>query len=460
MRRLKIVLIGAGSSVFTQGLVADFVQAPELGPILLALVDVDAKTLDAITKVVRNMVAHTQADIEVCASVDRRDVLPGADVVVTTIAVGGRRSWEADIAVPRQFGIYQPVGDTTMPGGISRALRMIPAMLEIADDVHHLCPDAYFFNYSNPMTAICTAIDRYSDAKVTGLCHGVIHVEHYLARFLGVASSQVRSLGVGLNHLTFLYDVRVNGQNAWPFVDERIAQQSAEFGHDYHSASFAQMDDSLDPPIFGDEPFSWTFYRRFGAIPAVLDRHVTEFFPERFRTGDYYGKKLGVDAYSIEQVIAVGERAYENLFDQADGRMPLREDLFQRNSGEHEQLVDILLSLFHDGRQTYSVNLPNRGAVPNLPTNAILELPAVATSRGFHALYIDDFPDMLAAIIRRRLTVVDLTVEAAVHGNKDVFVEALLADGSVTGEATAHQLADALLAAHRAHLPQFSAHWR
>ena len=152
MPRLKLVLIGAGSTVFTQRLVADIILAGEADLWELALVDIDPVTLDAVNKLVAKMLVAKNAQIPVVATTDRRDVLRGADFVVTTIAVGGRKGWQRDIEIPRRHGIFQPVGDTAMPGGISRAMRMIPQMIAIASDVADLCPDAHFFNYSNPMT--------------------------------------------------------------------------------------------------------------------------------------------------------------------------------------------------------------------------------------------------------------------------------------------------------------------
>ena len=112
-----------------------------------------------------------------------------------------------------------------LPGGISRAMRMIPPMLEIARDVERLCPDAHFFNYSNPMTAICRAIRRETSVPVTGLCHGVLHVEHQIARFLGTEPGSVTSLGVGLNHLTFLTRLFVHGKDAAPLIRAKLQEQ-------------------------------------------------------------------------------------------------------------------------------------------------------------------------------------------------------------------------------------------
>ena len=151
--RKKIVLIGAGSAVFTKGLIADFIQSG-FGSWEIALCDINEEILSSIRRLAEKMVAQKGADIQITASTDRRQLLPGADFVVTTIAVGGRRAWEQDVKIPRKYNIYQPVGDSVMPGGISRAQRMIPVMVEIARDIERLCPEAYFFFYWKRMCGI------------------------------------------------------------------------------------------------------------------------------------------------------------------------------------------------------------------------------------------------------------------------------------------------------------------
>jgi alpha-galactosidase len=427
----KIVLIGAGSAMFTQGLVADMILSPDMGPWELGLVDIDRQALETAEGLSRRMVEARGAEIAISGSVDRRDVLPGADVVVMTVGVGGRRGWEKDVFIPRKYGVYQPVGDSVMPGGISRAMRMIPALVDIARDVQDLCPEALFINYSNPLTANCWAIRKATGVPVVGLCHGQFSVERQLAEFIGAPPEEVTSLYAGLNHLTFFFDLRWNGRDAWPLVRERLA-----------SAPY-------------DNPFSWSIFQTYGAYPAVNDRHVSEFFPERFPQGRYYGKTLGVDAYSVEGTIAWGDKIYADMRAQALGEEPLDEEVFDRAEGEHELLVDILRSMERDDRRVYSVNLPNYGAVPNLPYEAILEMPAAATATGLRPLQIADFPDPLAAIITRKLSATRLTVEAALAGDRGLFVEALLADGAVRDPEVARQMAEELLEAHRQDLPNF-----
>jgi len=189
--------------MFTQGLVADLIQDGREWD--LRLVDTDPVALDVASLLARRMVVEKQVPITVRASLDRRELLPDAGVVVTTIAVGGRRAWETDVFVPRRFGIFQPVGDSVSVGGILRAMRMVPAMVAIAQDVVDLCPNALFINYSNPMSVTCRAIHRATQANVIGLCHGVNHVQGYLASLIDAPRSQTSAIAVGVNHLTSIY---------------------------------------------------------------------------------------------------------------------------------------------------------------------------------------------------------------------------------------------------------------
>ncbi len=454
MERKKIVLIGAGSAVFTKGLIADFIKAG-FGSWEIALCDINPTILKEVEKLAKKMVEQKNVDIIISSSTDRKELLPGADYVVTTIAVGGRRAWEQDVLIPRKYGIYQPVGDSIMPGGISRAQRMIPVMVEIAKDVEKYCPDAYFFNYSNPMTAITTAVRRATKVKMIGLCHGVIYGERYLARMMQVDPKDVTTIGVGLNHLTFFYDIRVKGEDARPRLLEIVAQQREDAKKNGHVYNFfnSQLDDT-EIPHFMDNPLSWELYERLGGLPAVVDRHAAEFFPERFPHGQFYTRTLGIDAFPIEEVIARGEKTYHDMLAQGD-EVKVDESLFERSIGEHEQLVEMIHSLIYDERKCFSVNIPNEGAVPGLPNDAVLELPGIATATGFRPMTVSDFPLPLKAIIEKRLAPVELTVEAALTGNRTYWEEAMMLDGAVTDYDTASKLVDDFLEEFGQYLPQY-----
>lgn len=453
--RKKIVLIGAGSAVFTKGLIADFIQSG-FGKWEIALCDINPVILESITKLAKKMVEQKGTDILISASTDRKELLPGADFVVTTIAVGGRRAWEQDVKIPRKYKIYQPVGDSIMPGGISRAQRMIPVMVEIARDIERLCPDAYFFNYSNPMTAIVTAVRRVTNVKIIGLCHGVIYGEKYLAKMLGVDVKRLTTIGAGLNHLTWLYDIRVDGKDVHQELLDIVQKQKEDNVRNPHVRNFFNpLLEDKEIPNHMDNPLSWEFFERYGALPAVVDRHAVEFFPERFPEGNYYGATLGIDAFPIDDVIARGEATYKAMLDQGETEGEVEADLFKRADGEHEQLVEIIRSLLLDERKVFSVNIPNEGAVAGIPDDAVLEIPGVATARGFSSMHVNGFEGPIKDIIIKRLASVDLTVEAALKGDRQLWADAMMLDGAVTDYETAENLVRDFIEEHKDYLPQY-----
>ena len=430
----KIVLIGAGSASFTRGLVADIIRRNNETE--LALVDIDPTALNIAERLTRKMIASGRAPITLSASTDRRDVFPGATAIICTVGVGGRRAWEQDVFIPRRHGIYMPVGDTVGPGGTSRALRMIPAMVDVAKDVLDLAPNALFFNYGNPMAPVCRAIRKATGANVIGLCHGVFHVAEYLADVLGLPRADLHYAAVGYNHLTWFTEVRAHGQDMLPKLRE-----------------MAQPKSSSD-----DNPFSWHLFTLFGAFPAVLDRHVTEFFPQFFREGRYYGKTLGVEAFSFEETIAWGDSSHNETCEIALSDQALPTDYLERLSGEHEQVIDIIQSIRNESGEVYSVNLPNTGQVPNLPADVIVESPAIADGAGLRPIAQPALPAGLVGTLATRFQWVETAVEAALEGSREKFIQALVLDGAANSLQQATELADELLAAQHAYLPNFKAH--
>jgi len=448
-----LVLLGAGSAVFTRGLLADLISAPDLGSWDLRLVDINEEALEVAVGLAERMVAarNRTAFITVSGSTDRRAVLAGADFVVCSVGVGGRPAWETDWEVARRYGVLQPVGDSVLPGGISRAMRTIPVMVEIAEDIRRLAPGALFLNYSNPMTANCSAMTHRAGAEVVGLCHGVWHVQRELARLIRKPAAETSTLYCGINHLTFVYDFRWRGADAWPLVRQRVAEDQAapadpdDLGLIWQDGSKATYN-----------PFSWELFGRLGAYPAADDRHVTEFFPERFASGAYYGKTLGVDAFPLREILEWGEDRYQLMKQQATGSEPAGHELFDSSSGEQEQLLAILRSVLTDERITVSANVPNYGLVPSLPPGAVLEVPAVVTARGLRAMQVPDLPGPLAAVLTRRLAPIEVMIEAALTGDRHLFAEAIVLDGAVTDPDVATAMTRDFIDAQRDFLPRFT----
>lgn len=453
--RETVVMIGAGSAMFTRGLVADLIRQKWQGE--LRLVDIDADALAVALKLSRKMLDLGASGLALSACQDRRQALPGATVVVCAIGVGGRRAWEQDVQIPRRHGIYQPVGDSVMPGGTSRALRMIPVMVDIARDVMDLAPRALFFNYGNPMGPICRAVRKTTGAPMTGLCHGVFHVGQHLARLLGAPAERCRYTAVGMNHLTWFTEMRVGGEDAIPRLREMARRRIAQIDRTQIGTQFAENGSApRGETSLVDDPFTWELADLFGAFPAVMDRHVTEFFPHLFsRQGSYYGKTLGVDAYSFEGTIEYGDKLFAEMRETAEADGPLPTDFLQRIGGEHEQVTEIVESIRFDVGRVFSANLPNRGQVPNLPVEGIVESPAVADAGGIRPIAQPPLPPGLAGTLATRFQWVEMVVEAALDRSRNKFIQALLIDGAVDSIAGASRLADDLLSAQKAYLSTF-----
>ncbi len=432
--------------MFTLGLVSDLIRSRMEAD--LALVDIDPTALETARRLTEKMLLARNAPIRLSASLERREVLPGATAVITTIGVGGRRAWEQDIFIPRKYGLYYPVGDTVGPGGSSRALRMIPAMVAIACDVLELAPEALFINYANPMAPVCRAVRKTTGANITGLCIGTYDTWQYLAQALGVSPDDLTFSCSGINHLTWFMDLRVRGLDAMP----RLRQIASE--------RLARLDDLKPEPAGAfhssmDFPFSWQCVSWFGAYPAPQDRHVTEFFPQLFRSGHYYGKRLGVDEFSFEGTIAAGDLIYESMRLDAFNSSALNGAYFEKLAGEQEQVIEVIQSIRSNQLKKLFANLPNRGQAPDLPLEAIVETPAVTDGQGVRAIIQKPLPTAAAGILATRFQWVELIVEAALECNRDKFISALILDGGVQSPDVAVALADDLLAAQRSYLPEF-----
>ena len=439
----RIVLIGAGSAVFTAGLIADLIRLGQRADV--ALVDPNPGALNVAIHLAQKMIAASGAPLTLRAALDRRDVLPGATAVICTVGVGGRRAWEQDVFVPRRYGIYAPVGDTVGPGGSSRALRMIPAMVDIARDVLDLAPDALFFNYGNPMAPVCRAMRKATGAPVVGLCHGVMETARYLARALDVDVADLRYMATGINHLTWFTQVAVGEEDAMPRLRAIAVERAAEA-----PAALPAGDSPYESPE--DNPFTWRLMHWFGAFPAVLDRHVTEFFPQFFRDGSFWHKRLGVDAFSFEGTIADGDETFAEMSAVALSDDPLPAEYLAQFGGEHEQVMDIIRAVRTDSGLVVSANLPNAGQAPSLPQDVIVEGPARVDRHGVTALPQPALPAAITGSLATRYQWVETIVESALERSRDKFVQALVLDGAVSSIDQAAALADDLLAAQARYL--------
>lgn len=451
MEKRKLVIIGAGSAMFTQGLLMDLVDHPGNFKWHVSLVDIDGEVLESIAKLIRKVFDYKKTDITLSWNTDRTAELADADYVVNTIGVGGRRAWEQDVYIPRKYGVNQPVGDTAMPGGISRAMRMIPQVVAIAKDVRRICPDAVFINYSNPMSAICRAVAKeVPEVRCVGLCIGVPGTIWSLAEVAGLPKEECTANWGGINHCTFIYDFRHNGVPAWDKVLKGI-----------EGVDLTELDDVIDPHMNDDkkkkigDPFAYWYLQNFGAYLAPGDRHVTEFFTEYFPGGKYYDMVLGKNAYSFEGTITWGDSIHDKAIEVANDPEPLTDEWFVKSGGEHEQLMEIILSIEGDERKVFSANVPNRGILPGVPEEAVVEVPCVATAHGMMPIAQPEFPAAYAAQTNRFLATIEVMVEAALTGSRKLFEQAILMGGYLPDPEAVSKMVDELIEAQKEYLPHF-----
>jgi alpha-galactosidase len=445
----SIVLIGAGSTVFTPGLMTDLASCRTFDGWTVHLVDLNAEAADTMARVGRRIAAERGAELTFVPHADRRDALPGARFVTTTIAVGAAEGWRHDIEVPARHGIAQTVGDSVGPGGVLRALRHVPELVAIAEDVADLAPEAQLVNYSNPLTANVRGITSQTPVRAVGLCHGTMHTLAKLADDLGVPRNEVHAVFAGLNHLCWLLDLRRGAADLYPTLREAVGRAAG--GRDAPSTS----EEGVHLAVSAD------LYRTFGRYPAPGDRHVAEFFGWYLRgkdgtPADETDLPWGLQGGRDDTMFYIGEKSdlWEQLHAQADGSAPLPEGENQ----EAERLVAIAEAIV-TGRDhvELAVNVPNEGKIPNLPATAVVEVPAVVGAAGITGLGVGPLPDGIAAVLAARAHQQEITVQAALTGSRALALQALALDPLVPGPAVAAAILDDAIDAHGPVLSRFAA---
>jgi alpha-galactosidase len=400
---LKFVFIGAGSSVFTMRLVGDILGEKSLEKGHLALVDIDKDLLDEVETAVGNLVGHTDRQFTVSAHTDFRTALDGADFVIFTFATGGYARWKKDVEISTKHGVLQSVGDTIGPGGIIRALRTIPAVVEIAREMEKRCPDAWVINYANPEGAVCLAIQKYTSIKSFGLCHGTPDTAHMLAeKVFKVEPERLNFRAAGINHLTWFTDLAVDGKDVYPQLMDKLHESG--------------MDKK--------EPISTDLLRIFGLYPAPGDRHVGEFFPyflkERvLQEQDYTWK-------NNDFVVVDGWRENSRkIFEEVQKKNAGYERFLQ---GSGETSTHFMKALITGETASEMVNIINDGYIDNISNGIIVEIPTFIDVFGLHPQKIGSLPAGIAAKCETLGREYLLAVEAALTGDYYKAAQAMYLD--------------------------------
>lgn len=431
----KIVLIGAGSAQFGTDMLGDLFAARKgLEGSTIWLVDTDLEALQTMAQVARWLNKATGLPFQIEASTDRCQALFGAGFVIISIAVKRNQLWRLDFEIPVKHGVKQVLGENGGPGGLFHAMRNIPIILDICRDIERLCPDALVLNFTNPEGRICLAARRYTDLQFVGLCHGIGMAQHAIGQTLGLPPEEIDPKAGGLNHLNWILELRhkVTGEDLYPAFKRAAAEKKIE-------------EASIRNHRFGVKLCRYLM-DTFGYWPLPSDDHVGEYL-------SYAWEYCGLDGYDFDQAHRRIEENRARLRRWAGGE-DAPDELLEHHSGE--RAVPIITGVLGNTHQyELAVNVPNTGLIPNLPDWAIVEVPAVVDASGVHGTYVGPLPEPIAAMCHTQIAVIDRLVEAAVHGDRQAALQALLLDPVVNGVSQAEAILDEMLEVHKDYLPQF-----
>ncbi len=426
----KIAMIGAGSTVFAKNLLGDILSFPELSDSHIALMDIDAERLRTSEIVARKVATAVDARPTITAHTDRRAALDGADYAINMIQVGGYKpSTVVDFEVPKRYGLRQTIADTLGIGGIMRALRTIPVLLDMCRDMEELCPNVQLLNYTNPMAMLCWAVNEATSIRTVGLCHSVQGTAWQLANDIGVPYGEISYLCAGINHMAFYLRFEHNGEDLYPRIRQVV--------HDNRVPDWNRV--------------RYEMLMRLGYFVTESSEHFAEYCPYFIRRDrpDLIDKfNVPLDEYIRRCVDQI--EGWEKMRARFEGEEPIE----VHRSHEYGSLI--IHSMETNTPRVVYGNVRNGGLITNLPQDCCVEVPCLVDKNGVQPTMIGALPKQLAAIIQTNVNVQSLTVEAALTRKREHVYHAAMLDPHTAAELTLDEiwsLVDDLIEAHGDYLP-------
>ncbi|MCB0049389.1 MAG: alpha-galactosidase [Caldilinea sp.] len=435
----KITFIGAGSFGFTRTLVRDLLTFPLLEGSTLCLMDIDAKRLEWSRRAVQRIVDEGKYPATVVTTLDRAEALRDADYVLVTILAGATDVWRHDIEIPKKYGVDMNVGDTRSVAGIFRALRTIPVMVDIARDMERYCPGAVMLNYTNPMAMLCRAIDRETDIVVTGLCHSVQGTAEMLAKWIGAPMDEITYTCAGINHMAWYLKYEWNGADAYPLIRKAITERPEVYNEEQvRNEMFLAFDHYVTESSGHNSEYNWWFRKR----PDLIEKYCT--VGTGWNPGEY--------AYILKHYQEREHSWQDDIQKWLDNPEPLN---LQRG---HEYAAYIMNALEGGEPFTFNGNVPNKHLVDNLPQNACVEVPVWVSRKGLEPVAVGALPPQCAILTNLSAQIEEMTVEAALTGNRRLVYQAIANDplcAAVLSLAEIQQMVDDLFAVNEPYLTKF-----
>ncbi len=431
----KIAMIGAGSVVFCKMLMSDIMATPALEGSEFALMSRTEPKLRRMEEFGRRMLKDNGIKGEVWATLDRREALKDADFVVVMVQVGGVEAFGMDYKIPLKYKVDQCVGDSLGPGGIFRAMRTIPVLLDTAKDMEEVSkPGAIMLQYSNPMATNCLALGKASTVSFVGLCHGVQTTLELIAQYVGVPKHEISYMCGGINHMDWFLSLSHNGKDLYPKLREVFEK----------------------PEYYKSEKVRGEVFRHFGYFMTETTGHLSEYVPW-FRKN-----KEAMELYCDEPGFGGETGAYYSWCNTVAEKYKKHDPLeFESTKieGRSVEYCSYIIEAVATGKPfRFMGNVRNDGYITNLPSDCCVEVPTFADDNGLHPTRVGRLPTQCAAACMSNVNSQLLAAEAAIEGNTESLVQALAMDpltGAICTLKEIRDMATEMLEAERQWLPQF-----
>ena len=447
----KLTIIGAGSTVFTKNIVVDLLTIKQFKSIEIALMDIDQNRLIKTKEVLEIIAKKMGATPKISLHTNRRESLLDADFVQTTIQVGGYKpSTVIDFEIPKKFGLNQTIADTLGIGGIMRSLRTIPVLLNIAEDIEQVCPNALWMQYVNPMCTNMIAINKvFPNIRNIGLCHSVQGTAEMLAEDLQENIKNISYQCAGINHMAFFqkFEKISTGEDLYPKL-KRLADQILS---DKKISSRTKKQEYPGRNLH--EKVRYEILKRFGFFVTESSEHFAEYVPWFIKPN----KEELIEKYKIpvDEYILRCEY-YSELWNELDKDISIITNEAIKRS--HEYASYIIDAIVNNNKFTVYGNVMNNGLIENLPSNCCVEVPCIVDNKGFYPQKIGRLPEQLSALMRTNINVQILTAEAALTKKREHIYHAAMLDPLTASHLSIDEiyaLTDEMLEAHSDYLPEY-----
>jgi alpha-galactosidase/6-phospho-beta-glucosidase family protein len=454
----RITIVGGGSTHWTPKLLVDFANTEALHDVDVTLMDIDPGSLPLMVEVADHIAKVRGIGLSVRPTTDLGEALDGADVVITALSVGGFASMRHDLEIPARYGIRQPVGDSVGPGGIARALRSVPVVTGVARAMEQHCPEALMVNVSNPLTALCRSVVRESGIRVVGLCNELVGLKFVLSLLFDAPMDKVDPIAAGVNHLPLVTDLRVDGADGFALL-RSLLDDPTTHGADpiwmapveaMHWQKVSAGESWTKADVIANNRVKFELFRQFGVLPGASDTHVVEFFPGFVTSASDYGRDWGVHHYGL-----VGHERDKQTDDREVLELLKGDSISPWPSGE--LVAELIAGITTGDERSMPMNLPNHGQVQNLEDDVVVECIGVTGAAGVRPRDTAEVGSVLGEYLRQIVASQELTVDAALTGDRTRVIEAMLTDQMAGHLPYEHVVAmtDELLVATAPWLPNF-----